>query len=78
MKARILLLLSLCALVPTAALSQALTSLASVRVGYTTRKNTVKPQGDLKAQIHAQEECQGDVAAMNLAAVSAHGEPVEP
>jgi len=53
MKARILLVLSLCALVPTAAMSQALTSLASVRVGYTTRKNTVKPQGDLKAQIDA-------------------------
>ena len=53
MKARILLILSLCALVPTAAMSQALTSLASVRVGYTTRKNTVKPQGDLKAQIDA-------------------------
>ena len=53
MKARILLILSLCALVPAAAMSQALTSLASVRVGYTTRKNTVKPQGDLKAQIDA-------------------------
>src|SRR5262245_2601707 len=36
---------------PAAALSQALTSLASVRVQYTTRKNTVKPQGELKAQI---------------------------
>ena len=53
MKARILLILSLCALVPAAAMAQALTSLASVRVGYTTRKNTVKPQGDLKAQIDA-------------------------
>jgi poly(3-hydroxybutyrate) depolymerase len=53
MKARILLVLSLCALVPAAAMAQALTSLASVRVGYTTRKNTVKPQGDLKAQIDA-------------------------
>ena len=53
MKARILLVLSLCALVPAAAMPQALTSLASVRVGYTTRKNTVKPQGELKAQIDA-------------------------
>jgi poly(3-hydroxybutyrate) depolymerase len=53
MKARILLVLALCALVPAAAMAQALTSLASVRVGYTTRKNTVKPQGDLKAQIDA-------------------------
>src|SRR6185503_4393621 len=42
-------------LAPTAALPQALTSLASVRVGYTTRKNTVKPQGELKAQIDALE-----------------------
>jgi len=33
--------------------AQALTSLASVRVGYTSRKNTVKPQGELKAQIDA-------------------------
>jgi poly(3-hydroxybutyrate) depolymerase len=40
---------------PTAALPQALTSLASVRVSYTTRKNTVKPQGELKAQIDALE-----------------------
>src|SRR5262245_9953699 len=38
---------------PAAAFPQALTSLASVRVGYTTRKNTVKPQGELKAQIDA-------------------------
>ncbi|PHY11535.1 MAG: hypothetical protein CK533_04650 [Acidobacterium sp.] len=55
MKIRILAIVSLCALVPSAALSQALTSLASVRVGYTTRKNTVKPQGELKAQIDALE-----------------------
>jgi poly(3-hydroxybutyrate) depolymerase len=53
MKARLLLLVSLIALVPSAALPQALTNLASVRVGYTTRKNTVKPEGELKAQIDA-------------------------
>jgi predicted esterase len=40
-------------LAPAVALPQALTSLSSLRVGYTTRKNTVKPQGDLKAQIDA-------------------------
>ncbi len=45
--------LVVCLLVPAAALAQALTSLSSVRVGYTTRKNTVKPQGDLKTQIDA-------------------------
>src|SRR2546425_8093373 len=53
MKARVLLVAVLCVLVPAAALPQALTSLASVRVGYTTRKNTVNPQGELKAQIDA-------------------------
>ena len=53
MKTRVLVLVALCALVPTVALSQALTSLSSVRVGYTTRKNTVKPTGELKAQIDA-------------------------
>jgi predicted esterase len=40
-------------LAPVPALPQALTSLSSLRVGYATRKNTVKPQGDLKAQIDA-------------------------
>src|SRR4051812_9207709 len=53
MKARLLAIVALCALVPATALPQALTSLASVRVGYTTRRNTVKPQGELKAQIDA-------------------------
>src|SRR5205823_4048625 len=53
MKARLLLVAALCSLVPAAAFSQALTSLASVRVQYVTRKNTVKPQGELKAQIDA-------------------------
>jgi len=47
------LCVSLCVLLPAHAAGQALTSLASVRVGYTTRKNTVKPQGELKAQIDA-------------------------
>src|SRR3954454_20029085 len=56
MKSRLLaasLSLSMCALVPAPAAAQALTSLSSVRVGYITRKNTVKPQGELKAQIDA-------------------------
>src|SRR5712691_5604171 len=53
MKARVLLILSMCALLPLPAGAQALTSLASVRVGYTSRKNTVKPQGELKSQIDA-------------------------
>src|SRR5579864_4606418 len=53
MNVRTLVVASLCALMPSTALPQALTSLASVRVGYTTRKNTVKPQGELKAQIDA-------------------------
>src|SRR3954463_4348979 len=45
--------LSLAVLLPVDAGAQALTSLASVRVGYTSRKNTVKPQGELKTQIDA-------------------------
>jgi poly(3-hydroxybutyrate) depolymerase len=57
MKARLMtasVCLSLCALAPAVPVrAQALTSLSSVRVGYTTRKNTVKPQGELKAQIDA-------------------------
>ncbi len=36
---------------PTPGFSQALTSMASVRVGYNTRKASVNPQGELKAQI---------------------------
>jgi poly(3-hydroxybutyrate) depolymerase len=42
-----------CVMLPATGGAQALTSIASVRVGYTTRKNTVKPQGELKAQIDA-------------------------
>ena len=56
MKSRLLaasICLVSCALLPVAAGAQALTSLASVRVGYSSRKNTVKPQGELKAQIDA-------------------------
>jgi poly(3-hydroxybutyrate) depolymerase len=48
-----LVAVAVCALIPASAFPQALTSIASVRVGYTTRKNTVKPQGELKAQIDA-------------------------
>jgi hypothetical protein len=44
MKTRVLVLVALCALLPSAALSQALISLSSVRVGCTTRKKSVKPQ----------------------------------
>src|SRR5262245_629575 len=45
----------LVALIPGSAFSQALTNLTSVRVAYTTRKNTVKPTGELKAQLDAIE-----------------------
>src|SRR5205085_10995271 len=38
-------------LVPAPALPQALTSLASLRVGYNTRKVTANPQGALKTQL---------------------------
>src|SRR3954464_7803512 len=57
MNARLLcavsLSLSFVSLLPAPARAQALTSLASVRVGYTSRKNTMKPQGELKTQIDA-------------------------
>jgi len=53
MRARLLLVAALSAFAPAAAFPQALTSLASVRVQYLTRKNTVRPQGELKAQIDA-------------------------
>jgi poly(3-hydroxybutyrate) depolymerase len=62
MTARALVVAALCALAPVSAFSQALTSLASVRVGYTTRKNTVKPQGELKAQIDALDAQIADAA----------------
>src|SRR5262245_45959058 len=53
---RLLVAFGVCLWFAAPAFSQALTSLASVRVGYTTRKNTVKPQGELKAQIDAVDQ----------------------
>jgi poly(3-hydroxybutyrate) depolymerase len=53
MRFRSLAIAAVVALIPSIALPQALTSLASLRVGYSTRKNTVKPTGELKAQIDA-------------------------
>ena len=53
MRLRALIVVCVTSLVPSMVSAQALTSLASVRVGYVTRKNTVKPQGELKAQIDA-------------------------
>ena len=41
----------LCALLPRPVQSQALTSLQSLRVAYSTRKATVRPEGELKLQI---------------------------
>ena len=41
----------LCALVPATARPQAQIGLSSLRVRYNRQKNTVKPQGELKAQI---------------------------
>jgi dienelactone hydrolase len=40
-------------LAPVAAFPQALTNLSSLRVGYNTRKATVRPEGELKTQIDA-------------------------
>jgi predicted esterase len=48
---KILFVVGLAVFLPSVASPQALTSLQSVRVGYNTRKATVKPTGELKAQI---------------------------
>lgn len=61
---QLVLTASLCAFVPVTAWTQALTSLASVRVAYTSRKNTVKPQGELKAQIDALDAELADAARL--------------
>ena len=53
MKLRALIVVCAAVLLPSLAPAQALTSLSSVRVGYVTRRNTVKPQGELKAQTDA-------------------------
>lgn len=56
MKARTFAAFALSLAIAAPVFPQALTSLASVRVGYTTRKNTVKPQGELKNQIDALDQ----------------------
>ncbi|HWW83213.1 MAG TPA: prolyl oligopeptidase family serine peptidase [Vicinamibacterales bacterium] len=53
MRLRFLFAAALVIGLPTTGLPQALTNVTSLRVGYNTRKNTVKPQGELKAQIDA-------------------------
>ena len=51
MRAYISLAAAACILVPATAAPQALTNLSTLRVQYNTRKVTVGPQGELKAQI---------------------------
>jgi poly(3-hydroxybutyrate) depolymerase len=53
MKARLLFAAALLIALPATSWPQALTNVTSLRVAYNTRKNTVKPQGELKAQIEA-------------------------
>src|SRR5260221_9117696 len=64
MRLRSLFVAGVILVAPAFASAQALTSLASVRVGYTTRKNTVKPQGELKAQIDALDAQIADAARL--------------
>lgn len=45
--------LAIASAIPPMVSAQALTSLASLRVSYNTRKNTMKPAGELKAQLDA-------------------------
>lgn len=51
MKSRVWLAVAACVLVPAVASPQAMTNLTSLRVQYNTRKVTVRPQGEMKAQI---------------------------
>jgi poly(3-hydroxybutyrate) depolymerase len=48
---RLIAFAAVCLLVPAVASPQALTSISSLRVGYNTRKATLQPQGELKAQL---------------------------
>jgi len=50
-RVRLILIGALCSLIAATAHAQALTSLQSLRVGYNTRKATVRPTGELKTQI---------------------------
>ena len=50
---KIIVSVALALAMPSLAFAQAQTSLASLRVGYNTRKATVKPEGELKTQIDA-------------------------
>jgi len=68
MNARVIAAAALASMLsPAVASPQALVSLASVRVGYTTRKNTVKPQGELKAQIDALDAQIADASRLGRA-----------
>src|SRR5260370_40781088 len=53
MTARLLFAAAMLIALPATSWPQALTNVTSLRVAYNTRKNTVKPQGELKAQIEA-------------------------
>ena len=57
-------LLTACLLVPSLAAAQALPNISSLSVRYNTRKATVKPDGELKAQIEAVDK---EIAAANRA-----------
>lgn len=48
------------ALAPVAASAQALPNIASLRVVYNSRKNSVKPTGELKAQLDAVDQAMAD------------------
>src|SRR6185369_11029372 len=67
MRFRTLIVICVTSLMPSMVTAQALTSLASVRVGYITRKNTVKPQGELKAQIDALDAQIADASRLGRA-----------
>src|SRR5262245_37369162 len=64
MKFRTVVFGALACMAAATASAQALPNLSSLRVGYTTRKNTVKPQGELKAQIDALDAQIADAARL--------------
>jgi hypothetical protein len=61
-------LVALCLVVPAVAFSQALTNLSSLRVGYNSRKMTLKPEGALKAHIDEIDQAIADATRLGRSA----------
>jgi predicted esterase len=68
MRRKIVVLVALCLAVPGVAFSQALTNLSSLRVGYNSRKMTLKPEGALKAHIDEIDQAIADATRLGRSA----------